>query len=135
MQGESETGAGMKGVSTQEAGVRGVSTSYNGIVGLTLGAASGVSGFQFSSEDGSGVFGESVVGAGVDGFSFSGIGVRGQGRDYAGMFLWQSSYHRVSFQRGWLCYRPPTRPRKQVSPALLRGVSRHAECLQWQYHN
>jgi hypothetical protein len=87
VQGESETGAGVKGVSTQEAGVRGVSTSFNGMLGLTLGAASGVSGFQFSDEDGSGVFGESVVGAGVDGFSFSGIGVRGQGRDYAGMFL------------------------------------------------
>jgi hypothetical protein len=87
VQGESVTGAGVKGVSTQEAGVRGVSTSSNGILGLSLGAASGVSGFQFSSEDGSGVFGESVVGAGVDGFSFSGIGVRGQGRDYAGMFL------------------------------------------------
>jgi len=85
--GESQTGAGVKGVSTQEAGVRGLSTSSNGILGLTFGTASGVSGFQFSSEDGSGVFGESVVGAGVDGFSFGGIGVRGQGRDYAGMFL------------------------------------------------
>jgi hypothetical protein len=87
VQGESETGAGVKGVSTQDAGVRGVSTSFNGMLGLTLGAASGVSGIQFSSEDGSGVFGESIVGAGVDGFSFNGIGVRGQGRDYAGMFL------------------------------------------------
>ena len=87
VQGESDTGAGVKGASTQDVGVRGVSTSFNGMLGLTLGAASGVSGIQFSSEDGSGVFGESIVGTGVDGFSFNGIGVRGQGRDYAGMFL------------------------------------------------
>jgi hypothetical protein len=60
-------GPGVKGISTQEAGVRGVSTSFNGILGLTLGATSGVSGIQFSSEDGSGVFGESVVGTGLDG--------------------------------------------------------------------
>ena len=86
VQGESETGAGVKGISTQEAGVRGLSTSFNGVQGLTLGAASGVSGFQFSDQDGSGVFGESIVGTGVEGFSFRGIGVRGQGGTLAGLF-------------------------------------------------
>jgi hypothetical protein len=87
VQGESDTGAGVKGISTQDAGVRGMSTSFNGVLGLTFGEAAGVSGLQFSDQDGSGVFGESIVGVGVDGFSFSGIGVRGQGRNFAGVFL------------------------------------------------
>jgi len=85
--GESQTGPGVKGMSTQEAGVRGLSTSFTGVLGTTLGAASGVTGFQFSAEEGSGVLGESIVGAGVDGVGLRGIGVRGEGELYAGMFL------------------------------------------------
>jgi hypothetical protein len=86
VQGESDAGAGVKGTSTRDVGVRGLSSSFNGVLGLTFGAASGVSGFQFSDQNGSGVFGESVVGTGVQGFSFHGIGVVGQGGTLAGLF-------------------------------------------------